>query len=169
MSAVFCYDICMKLRSIITFCIVIILLGLMVFALSISTKLVGGQRVGRISYSTQGMIGSMPLLIGFARTPAEWEKGLSGQKSLEANQGLLFLFKKPDYYGIWMKEMLFPIDVIWLDQSNQVIFMKSNFLPSSYPETAKPQSLALSVLEVPAGFIEGHQIHLGDKLIFAQN
>lgn len=169
MSAVFCYDVYMKLRSIVTFCIVIILLGLMLFALNMSTQLVGNRNTRHIAFTTQGMIGSTPLLLGFARTPGEWEKGLSGQKSLDANQGLLFLFKKPDYYGIWMKDMKFPIDVVWLDESGFVVYIKSNFLPSSYPETVKPMSPALSVLEVPAGFVQSHQIHIGDKLIFAQN
>ena len=158
----------MKLRSIVTFCTVIVLLGLIVFAISISTKLVGRQRSQHLSFETAATLGDTPLFLSFARTQSEWEIGLSRQKVLRVNQGLFFIFKKPDYYGIWMKNMQLPIDVLWLDESSRVVYIKSNFLPSSYPEIVKPPTLSKFVLEVPSGFVEAHRIRIGDKLIFAQ-
>ena len=159
----------MKLRSIITFCIVGVLIGVMILMISISAKLVTKKGAAQINFSTNGIIGNTPIQLGYARTPVEWKKGLSGQVQMKKNEGLLFLFKKQDYYGIWMKDMLFPIDVMWLNESGHVVYIKENFLPSSYPETITPNILSTSVLEVTSGFVKSNKIGVGDALIFTQN
>jgi len=93
-------------------------------------------------------------------------KGLSGKKSLEDNQGMIFIY--PDYQirNFWMKDMNFPIDVLWIKddtitglQKNIQIFDKngkvSKFIspnPTNY------------VLELSAGFINKNNIKVGDKI-----
>ena len=34
---------------------------------------------------------------------------------------MLFIFSQPDFYPFWMKDMKFPIDIIWLDENLQII------------------------------------------------
>jgi len=89
-------------------------------------------------------------------------RGLSDRESLAEDAGLLFIFPLQDYYGIWMKEMKFPIDIIWLDENYSVVDIKSRALPESFPEVFSPRALALYVLEVNANFASNHDIKIGD-------
>lgn len=87
--------------------------------------------------------------------------GLSDRPILAENSGLFFIFPYSDTHGIWMKEMNFPIDIIWLDENYQIVAVKENAAPDSYPEVFKPTTPALYVLEVPAGFVQKHKISVG--------
>lgn len=91
-------------------------------------------------------------------------RGLSGYPGLEKNQGLLFDFGEEGVRGIWMKDMLFPIDVIWLSASSTIVFIREHFAPESYPEVVKPQEEARYVIEFPAGFVSRTKLKIGDSL-----
>ena len=95
------------------------------------------------------------------------EKGLSGTKELQLTDAMLFVFDENDKHGIWMKDMLFPIDIVWLDEKRKVIYMVKHAEPSSYPYTTyKPTKPARYVIEFPADTIERKDIIIGDKAIF---
>jgi len=121
-----------------------------------------------LSLSTQSQrqadiyIGQTEVLADIADTPDSREKGLGGRTGLGDNEGMLFEFPKPDYYGFWMKDMKFSIDMVWLDANLNVVSIQEDVLPSSYPEVFKPQEPALYVLEVPSGFTLLHDIKIGD-------
>src|SRR3989339_101380 len=67
-------------------------------------------------------VGDIPIRIRIANTEAERTAGLSGKKGFEKNiGGLLFVFEKPEYHGIWMKNMNFPIDIIWINKELTVV------------------------------------------------
>lgn len=106
-------------------------------------------------------IGGAKISIEIAKTSAELIKGLSGRPALAENSGLFFIFPYTDTHGIWMKEMNFPIDIIWLDENLKIIAIKENAAPDSYPEVFTPNAPARYVLEVPAGFVQKHQISVG--------
>jgi len=82
----------------------------------------------------------------------EMNKGLSGRESLAEGDGMLFIFEETDTHSFWMPDMHFAIDIIWLDESMKVVYVKENATPESYPEKFSPPSPAKYVLEVPAGF-----------------
>lgn len=109
-------------------------------------------------------IGGQMLKVDLALTPAEQEKGLSGKISLASNTGMLFIFPEPGKYYFWMKNMNFPIDMIWFDENLQVIFIQKDVLPESYPETFGPNQNSKYVLEVSAGFSEKNNLIAGDRL-----
>lgn len=92
--------------------------------------------------------------------------GLSNVESLPENHGLLFVFTTSDLYRIWMKEMNFPIDVIWFDKDFRVIDITKNISPDSYPSTFHPKSPARYFLEVKAGSAEAHEIKIGSVAVF---
>ena len=52
-----------------------------------------------------------------AKSDSEKTKGLSGRKDLPKDQGMLFIFDHKDKYGFWMKDMKFPIDIIYKQHS----------------------------------------------------
>src|SRR5882672_5260542 len=49
-----------------------------------------------------------------ADTDALRTLGLSGHSPLAADEGMLFIFPAPGEYGFWMKDMLFPLDLVWI-------------------------------------------------------
>src|ERR1035437_2682069 len=55
-----------------------------------------------------------------AETSQDQAIGLAKYNKLEQDQGMLFLFANSDYYSFWMKDMKFPIDIIFI-QNNKVV------------------------------------------------
>jgi uncharacterized membrane protein (UPF0127 family) len=88
--------------------------------------------------------------------------GLSGIKNLD-NSGMLFAYKDARQVRFWMKDMSISLDIIWLGCNGQILGWQPGAKPEDYPETYQSPKLNY-VLEVPAGFINSHQLKLGDKL-----
>jgi hypothetical protein len=86
--------------------------------------------------------------------------------NLAKNEGMLFVFNHPSQHVFWMKDMNFPIDMIWLDENLKIIYFQKNVLPESYPATFGPDQNSLYVLEVNAGFSDKHNLKIGDSLSF---
>ncbi|OGG12985.1 hypothetical protein A2773_05865 [Candidatus Gottesmanbacteria bacterium RIFCSPHIGHO2_01_FULL_39_10] len=103
-----------------------------------------------------------------ADTDEERTRGLSGRKSLEENHGMLFIFPQKSIQRFWMKDMNFPIDIVWIDGDKIVGF--DEYIP---PEGSTPQKIYSSplpvnkVLELPSGTVEDIKIKKGDKLILS--
>jgi uncharacterized membrane protein (UPF0127 family) len=110
------------------------------------------------------VIGASTLYVDIADTLEERKKGLSDLANLKPGTGLFFSFDSPDYYGIWMKDMNFAIDIIWLDESKQVVDIKLDATPETYPEIFKPSRKSMYVLKVPAGFVKKEGIKVRDQL-----
>jgi uncharacterized membrane protein (UPF0127 family) len=108
-------------------------------------------------------IGDTPIKVAIADTPEERAKGLSGTLP-EPPRSLLFVFETVDTWGIWMKDMQYPIDVLWIDANLRVVYLEENMQPASYPRVYKPDTPVRYVLELPAGFVEIHNLALGDLL-----
>ena len=101
-----------------------------------------------------------------ASTDKQKVKGLSGRESLAEDEALILEFDEEDYHSIWMKDMNFSIDVIWLNSDKEIVDFKGNLSPDSYPQTFTPQRRAKYVLEVNSGFIESEKLNIGDVLEF---
>ncbi len=104
--------------------------------------------------------------VKIADTPALQGKGLSGTESLAAGEGMLFVFDTPDQYAFWMKDMNYPIDIIWISGDKRIVDIKTNADPASYPAAFKPTLPALYVLEVEAGFALTHSLARGQEVVF---
>ena len=98
-------------------------------------------------------VGSKTFMVEIADTPDKQKLGLSGRKSLPRDQGMLFIFDKPGRYGFWMKDMNFPIDIVWFDTDNKIIGVTKNLQPTSYPQVFYPDQEVGSVLEINTGLI----------------
>ena len=67
---------------------------------------------------------------------------------------MLFVFEEDDKHGIWMKDMLFPLDVIWMDKEGNVVDYVENLQPCLNLANCKtyfPKKEARYVLEINAG------------------
>jgi uncharacterized membrane protein (UPF0127 family) len=85
-----------------------------------------------------------------ADTDETKELGLSYFKLLPEKQGMLFVFPQLGIYSFWMKDMNFPLDIIWLDENLKIVDRLINVDPSTYPETYTPSASAAYVLEISA-------------------
>lgn len=113
-------------------------------------------------------IGSTTIFVKTARTPEQQRKGLSGKISLPGEQGMLFIFSKPGMYGFWMKDMLFSIDMIWI-QNGKILTIEKDVAPEPYVKNPKifyPPTPVTEVLEVNAGFAKAKGFKEGDEVIF---
>jgi uncharacterized membrane protein (UPF0127 family) len=66
-----------------------------------------------------------------------------------------------------MKDMNFPIDIIWIDENMLVADISKNVAPESYPETFSPRSRVLYVFEINAGISDKEDIKIGDRVDFS--
>ena len=89
-------------------------------------------------------------------TETRIEEGLGGRTSLPEGRGMLFAMSEDDTQHFWMKGMLFPIDIIWIE-NGRVIGCEKNISPSDPRIFASPSDAGY-VLEVPAGFCDRYSV-----------
>ena len=99
-----------------------------------------------------------------ADTKSSRELGLSGRQKMEDNEGLLFIFDTPGRYGFWMKDMLFSLDIIWINKDGVVVEIERNVKPESYPKAFINASPATYVLEINEGEAEKKGLFIGSKV-----
>jgi len=116
-------------------------------------------------------IGAKKIDVEIANTPVLRQKGLSNRSSLAENSGMLFVFdSKPVAEKFWMKDMLIPIDIIWI-RNNKVseIYKNVPFYPKGIPDNQlkiySPKDPADYVLEVNSGFSDKNNFKVGDSVI----
>lgn len=95
-------------------------------------------------------------------------KGLGDRDNLGKYNGMLFVFGKPKRAGVVMRDMRFPIDVVWLN-NGEVVDIASNLQlePGVSEENLRayyPRMEANTFLELPAGWAVAHGLKIGDKL-----
>ena len=104
-----------------------------------------------------------------AKTPQEKMKGLSNRKSLNKNEGMLFIFEKKGKYSFWMKDTLIPLDIIYINDRKIVDIFKN-----ATPQAGKtgvlpiytPKNDANYVLEINGGISEKNKFKVGDTIKF---
>ncbi len=107
----------------------------------------------------------LPLTVEMAETPKQWEHGLSDRESLGDMEGMLFIFPQYHIPVFWMKDMHFPIDIIWISNYKVVdITASAPVETTSKLPTYSPRSPVNMVLEVPSGWAQENGITVGDQL-----
>lgn len=112
------------------------------------------------------IVGGERVEVELAQTPVEHAQGLSGKSGLPEGTGMLFVFPESGIFSFWMKDMKFAIDIIWLDENLEIVYIKEEATPASYPQTFGPDIPAKYVLEVPAGFSKEYNLKIGDSVKF---
>lgn len=118
------------------------------------------------------VINGTEITVDVADKPKTRSKGLSGVESLGENQGMLFVFDAQDTRPIfWMKGMLIPIDIIWIDD-NKIVQIDTARAPQG-DETGEeirisPDKPIDYVLEVASGYAEANEIKVGDTVDLTQ-
>lgn len=97
------------------------------------------------------------------RTPAPRERGLMFRRELGANDGMLFVFPRPEHQVFWMRNTLIPLDMIFIRADRTVLGVVRN----ATPETDDPRQVpgdSLYVLEVNGGQCDRWGLRAGDAV-----
>ena len=99
-----------------------------------------------------------------AKTYFEKTKGLMFRKNLDQNKGMLFVFDKEDIYSFWMKNTLIPLDIIWIDGNNKIVFISEDNRPCEvfFCPIIKSAQKARYILELNAGASKKIGLKIGD-------
>jgi uncharacterized membrane protein (UPF0127 family) len=97
--------------------------------------------------------------------------GLMFRPSLPLDHGMLFLFERPDFHGIWMKNCKFPIDILWLDAGHKVVHLAEKVPPCTAKEDSacevySPLARASFVVELNAGQARREKALVGSTVTF---
>ena len=106
------------------------------------------------------MVNGVPLVADVAITGDQRSKGLAVKDTLAENESMLFVFSKANDYSFWMKNMKFPIDIIWLGTDRYVIHIEHSLEPceSDACPSYTPDDKAQYVLETVAGFAKKYNV-----------
>lgn len=103
--------------------------------------------------------------VEIADTDAKRTQGLSGHPPLAPDAGMIFIFDSLGYYPFWMKDMLFPLDFVWIN-GNRIVSLNQNIPAPSGKDIPiiTPTSAVDKVLEINAGTIQKDNIQIGDQV-----
>lgn len=106
------------------------------------------------------------LEVQIADTDPRRARGLMFQNPLPLDEGMLLVFDESDKVSIWMLNMQFSIDAIWIDAEGKVVYIQKNIPPCKTAlETVTCESYkgngqeAKYILEVTSGFVEEFNIN----------
>ena len=101
-------------------------------------------------------------------TPEKRSLGLGKRDKLKNGWGMLFVFEKRIPHSFWMKNMRFPIDIIWLD-NQRIVELAENVPPPQVGESPKVMEPSLPsnfVLELESGRARALELKVGKKLSY---
>lgn len=112
-------------------------------------------------------VGKSLLDLEMAKTPHEWEKGLSGRNFLSQNSGMIFIFPESEIRSFWMKDTLIPLDIIWINE-NRIVGIDHMFPELGISLARLKRYLSPSpvdwVIEVPLNWAQNNNIKIGDTI-----
>lgn len=107
------------------------------------------------------------LNIEIADDEYQTETGLMYRKSMDDNQGMLFIFPDSQYRYFYMRNTEIPLDIIYIDDDQTIVSIQKNAKPLD--ETSLPsEGPAKYVLEINAGLSTAWNLEKGDKIQFVK-
>jgi uncharacterized protein len=128
--------------------------------------------LGSTPTPTTVTIGDASFTVELAVTPQQQAQGLSGRPSLAPGTGMLFILGSEGLYSFWMKDMRFPLDMVWISAEYAVVDITEDVPPPAPGQTTSelptymPAEPAQFVLQINAGEAESADIRVGDMVEF---
>ncbi len=99
-----------------------------------------------------------------------WERviGLMHRGGMGTNECMLFVLPYSHRHGIWMRNMKFPIDVIWLDDRKRIVHIERSLPPcmSFNCKVYSPDKDSRYIVELQSGYTKRNRIKINDAAEF---
>jgi uncharacterized membrane protein (UPF0127 family) len=138
-----------KIAIIVVICIIAFILAISFFTKPSKASLVVGSKI---------------YYLAIADSDTAKEKGLGNKASMPRNTGMLFDYDAVGRQCFWMKDMQFPLDIIWTDADHKVTHIEKSLKPDTYPKQYCAN--ARYVIELTAGQASAAGITTGQTLRF---
>ncbi len=103
--------------------------------------------------------------VSIANNQEKRNYGLMNLPKLEAKMGMLFIFERPDVINMWMKDTLIPLDMIFVDASNNIVNIKQMAAVRSL-DIISSGKIIDKVLEINGGLCAKLGIKIGQKITY---
>lgn len=145
---------------------ILIILLILVLVVSIRAGLQGRNPEIRTLEANQVCIKDRCFSVEIAANQSQREYGLMNREHLDPDKGMLFVYEKEGYYSFWMKNTLIPLDIIWINSSQDIVCIERNAQPctSDFCPLIDPRTTASYVLEINGGLCDKYGINVGDKV-----
>ena len=97
-----------------------------------------------------------------ARTDAQKSQGLMYRKSINDNEGMLFIFERDQILSFWMKNTLIPLSIAYIASDGRILEIH-DMEPGNLNPVRSSRSCRYA-LEVPQGWFSRKGIAVGDRL-----
>ncbi len=111
-----------------------------------------------------GTIAGKSLKLEVANNPIKRAVGLMNRTSMGQDEGMLFVFPKPDFLSFWMKNTLIPLTVGFLSE-DLVLIETHDMKPNQIREVYNSMKLAKYALEVNRDWFSKNKVPLESVLI----
>ncbi|MCC4771829.1 hypothetical protein FXV91_17150 [Methanosarcina sp. DH2] len=139
---------------------------ILVFIVSTGAGLPGKSPEVESSETGQVCIKDSCFSVEIAATQFQRQYGLMDREYLDPDRGMLFVFEKEGNHYFWMKNTLIPLDIIWINSSQDIVYIERNAQPCTpdFCPSIDPGKNASYVLEINGGLSDKYGINVGDKV-----
>lgn len=112
-------------------------------------------------------IGGQSFNLLIAQSEKDKQVGLSGRDSITKDSGMIFPFDKAGDYPFWMRNMKFPLDILYINGTKIVMVFKNVQPPQQTdgnPQIVRSDEPADKVIELTAGTVDKYNIKKGDEI-----
>jgi len=101
-----------------------------------------------------------------ARTPEEHAQGLMFRESLPPQTGMIFSYPDNAPHRFWMKNTMIPLDMIWMDEAGEVLFVSENTPPCLADPCPSygPDLPSVMVIEIAGGMAKKEKVRVGASI-----
>lgn len=112
---------------------------------------------------SQLQIGTENLTIEVAKTFLEKTQGLMNRDILEENQGMLFIYDRPQILSFWMKNTKLPLSIGFFDEKKKLLEIQHMDPHDQGKKVYRSSQLSQYALEVTQNWFEKHGIQPGTE------
>jgi len=108
-------------------------------------------------------IGDEKFVVDYAITPEQKEKGLMFVEEMPDDYGMVFINAVPSYSKYWMKDTLIPLDMLFFDETNTLVYIEHSATPHDLSPRG-PDVPVCTIVELNGGQAKSRNIETGMKL-----
>lgn len=108
------------------------------------------------------------IVVEIPETSEEQSLGLMHRDPISEDQGMLFIYSEPQQVSMWMKNVKFPLDIIFVNDRQLIESVQEETEPFS-STLYNSKGLCKYAVEVIGGFTNKYRIEKGQKIEIKRN